>query len=110
MTLIEELVAKVPMAVKLLEIKGVGIKTVASFQAEVVDISRLSNPKELQEFVGPELVENSSGKRKSEKIISRYSRKRLSYLIFEIAMSFVVMNLEFASLDYYYTSRKRNLL
>ena len=40
MVLIEELVRKIPMAEKLLEIKGVGIRTVSGFLAEVGDISR----------------------------------------------------------------------
>ena len=40
MTLIEELVKQIPMAEKLMEIKGVGIKTVSGFLAEVGDISR----------------------------------------------------------------------
>ena len=38
MVLIEELVKQIPMAEKLLEIKGVGIKTVSGFLAEVGDI------------------------------------------------------------------------
>ena len=51
MTLIEELVNQIPMAEKLLEIKGVGIKTVSGFLAEVGDISRFNNPKELQKLL-----------------------------------------------------------
>lgn len=47
MVLIEELVKQIPMAEKLLGIKGVGIRTVSGFLAEVGDISRFSNPKEL---------------------------------------------------------------
>ena len=47
MVLIEELVRKISMAEKLLEIKGVGIRTVSGFLAEVGDISRFNNPKEL---------------------------------------------------------------
>ena len=62
MVLIEELVRKIPMAEKLLEIKGVGIRTVSGFLAEVGDISRFNNPKELQKLAGLALVENSSGK------------------------------------------------
>ena len=42
-TLIEELVKEIPMAEKLLEIKGVGIRTVSGFLAEVGDISRFNN-------------------------------------------------------------------
>ena len=60
MLLIEELVRKIPMAEKLLEIKGVGIRTVSGFLAEVGDISRFNNPKELQKLAGLALIENIS--------------------------------------------------
>ena len=46
MPLIEELVVKISMIGKL-EIKEVGSKTVSGFLAEVRDISRFSNKKEL---------------------------------------------------------------
>ena len=75
MVLIEELVRKIPMAEKLLEIKGVGIRTVSGFLAEVGDISRFNNPKELQKLAGLALVENSSGMHKGETTISRRGRK-----------------------------------
>jgi len=110
MTLIEELVKQIPMAEKLLEIKGVGIKTVSGFLAEVGDITRFSNPKELQKLAGLALVENSSGKHKGETTISRRGRKRLRYLLFEVAMSLVGKNAEFARLHSYYTTRKLNPL
>ena len=108
--LIEELVKKIPMAEKLLEIKGVGIKTVSGFLAEVGDISRFNNPKELQKLAGLALVENSSGKHKGETTISRRGRKRLRYLLFEVAMSLVSKNPEFRELHSYYTTRKLNPL
>ena len=110
MGLIEELVAKIPMAEKLLEIKGVGMKTVSGFLAEVGDISRFKSPKELQKLAGLALVENSSGKHKGETTISRRGRKRLRYLLFEVAMSLVAKNPEFAELHRYYTTRKVNPL
>lgn len=110
MTLIEELVKKIPMAEKLLEIKGVGIKTVSGFLAEVGDISRFNNPKELQKLAGLALVENSSGKHKDETTISRRGRKRLRYLLFEVAMSLVGKNPEFGELHHYYTTREQKPL
>ena len=91
---------------KLLEIKGVGIRTVSGFLAEVGDISRFNNPKELQKLAGLALVENSSGKHKGETTISRRGRKRLRYLLFEVAMSLVAKNPEFRELHNYYTTRK----
>ena len=110
MVLIEELVRKIPMAEKRLEIKGVGIRTVSGFLAEVGDISRFNNPKELQKLAGLALVENSSGKHKGETTISRRGRKRLRYLLFEVAMSLVAKNLEFRELHNYYTTIRQNPL
>lgn len=110
MTLIEELVKQIPMAEKLMEIKGVGIKTVSGFLAEVGDISRFRNPKELQKLAGLALVENSSGKHNGQTTISRRGRKRLRYLLFEVAMSLVGKNTEFGELHHYYTTRKINPL
>ena len=110
MALIEELIKQIPMAEKLLEIKGVGIRTVSGFLAEVGDISRFNNPKELQKLAGLALVENSSGKHKGETTISRRGRKRLRYLLFEVAMSLVAKNKEFGELHHYYTTRKLNPL
>ena len=110
MFLIEELVKQIPMAEKLMEIKGVGIKTVSGFLAEVGDITRFSSPKELQKLAGLALVENSSGKHKGQTTISRRGRKRLRYLLFEVAMSLVGKNPEFGTLHHYYTTRKVNPL
>ena len=110
MVLIEELVKEIPMAEKLLEIKGVGIRTVSGFLAEVGDISRFNNPKELQKLAGLALVENSSGKHKGKTTISRRGRKRLRYLLFEVAMSLVAKNPEFRELHNYYTARRLNPL
>ena len=84
MTLIEGLVKQIPMAEKLLEIKGVGIKTVSGFLAEVGDISRFNTPKELQKLAGLALVESSSGKHKGETTISRRGRKRLRLSLIHI--------------------------
>lgn len=110
MILIEELVKQIPMAEKLLAIKGVGIRTVSGFLAEVGDISRFNNPKELQKLAGLALVENSSGKHKGKTTISRRGRKRLRYLLFEVAMSLVAKNPEFRELHNYYTTRRLNPL
>ena len=110
MTLIEELVRQIPMAEKLLDIKGVGMKTVSGFLAEVGDISRFNSPKELQKLAGLAIVGNSSGKHKGETTISRRGRKRLRYLLFEVAMSLVSKNAEFRQLHRYYTTRSQNSL
>ena len=110
MLLIEELVKQIPMAEKLLEIKGIGMRTVSGFLAEVGDISRFDNPKQLQKLAGLAIKENSSGKHKGETTITKRGRKRLRYLLYEAAMSLVGKNEEFSQSHRYYTTRPVNPL
>jgi hypothetical protein len=108
--LLEEALGKLPNIDKLLAIKGVGIKTVSGFIAEVGDISRFDNPKQLQKLAGYAIVENSSGKHKGESRISYRGRKRLRYVLFEAALSVVGKNREFREIHQYYTTREENPL
>jgi transposase len=110
MNLIEELCKQIPMAEKLLKIKGVGIKTVSGFIAEVGDIRRFNNPKQLQKLAGLAIAENSSGKHKGETKISKRGRKRLRLLLFEVTLPLVATNPEFRQLHHYYTARDENPL
>ena len=110
MILIEELCMQVPMVDKLLKIKGVGLKTVSGFIAEVGDIRRFDDPKQLQKLAGLALKENSSGQHKGKTTISKRGRKRLRYLLFEVAMSLVGKNPEFKEIHEYYTTRAENPL
>ena len=109
-SLIEGLLSKIPYIDKLLEIKGVGLKTVSGFIAEVGDIRRFANPKQLQKLAGYAIVENSSGKQKGQTTISYRGRKRLRYILFEVALSLVGKNEEFSELHHYFTTRKSNPL
>ena len=93
-----------------MEIKRADIKTVSGFLAEVGDISRFDNPKQLQKLAGLAIKENSSGKHKGETTISKRGCKRLRYLLFEVAMSLVSRNAEFAELHRYYTIRANDPL
>ena len=72
--LIDKLMTEIPYVDKLLQIKGVGIKTVSGFVAEVGDIRRFDNPKQIQKLAGYALVEDSSGKHQGETRISRRGR------------------------------------
>ena len=110
MELIEKLVSKIPYAEKLMNIKGIGMKTVSGFIAEVGDISRFTNAKQLQKLAGQAIVENSSGKHKGKSRISKRGRKSLRYLLFEAALSLAATNPEFKKLHRYYTSREQNPL
>ena len=110
MTLIEEKISEVPYIDKLLEIKGVGLKTVIGFVAEVGDIRRFDDPKQLQKLAGYAVVKNSSGKHKGESHISYRGRKRLRYVLYEAAVSVVSHSPEFKSIHQYYTTREKNPL
>lgn len=108
--LIKELCLQIKHVDKLLEIKGIGITTVAGFIAEVGDITRFNDTKELQKLAGLELVADSSGKHKGKSRISKRGRKRLRYLLFEAAISVVGKNEEFRQIHEYYTTRDKNPL
>ena len=53
---LEEKVKEVPNVEKLLAIKGVGLSTVIGFVAEVGDIGRFTDPKQIQKLAGLEIV------------------------------------------------------
>ncbi len=110
MELIEAKITEVPYVDKLLEIKGVGLKTVIGFVAEVGDIKRFDDPKQLQKLAGYAIVKSESGKHKGESHISYRGRKRLRYVLYEAAVSVVSHSSEFKSIHQYYTTREKNPL
>lgn len=107
---IEEKLSEIPYIDKLLEINGVGIKTVSCFVAEVGDIRRFDNPKQLQKLAGYAIVSNNSGKHNGESRISHRGRKRLRYALYEAAISVIGKNPEFKSIHEYYLTRTKNPL
>ena len=73
--MLEELVAKIDGAERLLRIKGIGSITVAGFFAEVGDLSRFTDPKQIQKLAGLSVVTpDSSGKHNGQSEISRRGR------------------------------------
>lgn len=107
---IEEKLSKIPYMDKLMEISGIGLKTVSCFIAEVGDIRRFDNPKQLQKLAGYAIVADSSGKHKGESRISHRGRKRLRYALYEAAISVIGKNKEFREIHDYYRTRKQNPL
>lgn len=63
---LEEIVLTIPGANRFLEIKGVGIKTVAGFFAEIGDIRRFTSAKQIIKLAGLNLRQNSSGQHKGK--------------------------------------------
>ena len=107
---IEAILGEIPYVDKLMEIKGIGLITVSGFLAEVGDIKRFDNPKQLQKLAGYAIVADQSGKRNGESRISYRGRKRLRYVLYEAAISVVGKNTEFREIHEYYRTRKKNPL
>lgn len=107
---LEEKLTEIPYIDKLLEIKGIGLITVSGFIAEVGDIRRFDNPKQLQKLAGYAIVANESGKHNGESRISYRGRKRLRYVLYEAAISLIGKNAEFREIYEYYRTRRENPL
>ena len=101
---------EVPSAENVLEIPGIGDNILSGIIAEMGDIARFDDVKEIQKLSGLGLVECSSGKHKGETKISRRGRKRLRYWLFQGAKSVVVHDEKFKELHEHYTTRKENPL
>lgn len=101
---------EIPHAGNILEISGMGENTLSGILAEMGDISRFDDVKEIQKLSGSGLVACSSGKHKGETKISHRGRKRLRYWLFQAAKSVVAHAEEFKELHIYYTTRTDNPL
>lgn len=110
MKTINELCNQIPEVAKLVEIKGVGLVTIAGFLSEVGDIRRFNSPKQIQKLAGLALRESSSGKHKGQTTISKRGRARLRAILFQAVMPLVANNAEFAEIHRYYTTRIKNPL
>jgi hypothetical protein len=100
----------IPHAENLLMISGLGENTLAGILAEIGDISRFDDVKEIQKLSGLGLVACSSGKHKGQTKISHRGRKRLRYWLFQAGKSVVSHSAEFKELHVYYTTRDENPL
>ena len=101
---------EIPHAGNILEISGIGENTLSGILAEMGDISRFDDVKEIQKLSGLGLVACSSGKHKGETKISHRGRKRLRYWLFQAGKSVVAHSEEFKELHVYYTTRAENPL
>ncbi len=101
---------EIPHAENILEIPGIGENTLSGILAEMGDISRFDDVKEIQKLSGLGLVACSSGKHKGETKISHRGRKRLRYWLFQAGKSVVSHSEGFKELHVYYTTRAENPL
>lgn len=107
---LEELAGNLPCVENLLEIRGLGIRTISGILAEIGDITRFTNAKSVQKLAGLALVENSSGKHEGKSVISKRGRKRLRYHLYQAALVLVAQNGEFREVYEYYLTRDHNPL
>ena len=102
---LEDLVLHVPGAEEMMDIKGVGSITVATFFAEVGDINNYRHPQQLVNMAGLSLREHSSGKYKGQTRIDKRGRKRLRKTLYLAIRPLVRYNPAFRTLHEYYTTR-----
>lgn len=103
--ILQQEVMLVPNVEKLLAIKGVGFSSVAGFIAEVGDIGRFTDPKQIQKLAGLEITKLSSGKRKGKPGISKRGRRRLRRVMYEAARALMIWDPAFSDLFVYYRNR-----
>ena len=101
---------EIPNVENVLEIEGLGENILSGIIAEMGDISRFDDVKEIQKISGLGLVECSSGKHKGQTKISHRGRKKLRTWLFQRAKSVVVHSEAFKSLHEHYTTRAENPL
>lgn len=107
---IEDFARKIPYMDNMLEIKGLGVRTLVGIFAEIGDFTRFCGVKPIQKLAGLALVEDSSGKHEGKTIISKRGRKRLRYHLYQAALVLIGQNDEFREVYDYYRTREENPL
>lgn len=95
---------------QILSIKGIGIVTAAMFLGEVGDPLRFDGARQISNYAGFNLVENSSGESKSKTTISKRGRAQFRALLNQMAFTMVWSNEEMKALYKYLTTRAKNPL
>lgn len=95
---------------KIMQIKGVGLVTASGIVAELGDIRQYKNPKQIIKMAGLSLIENSSGKKNGQTLISRRGREYLRRLLYQGMLGMIRINTAFREMYIYYTTRRKNQL
>ena len=106
----EQLLTATGYGKSLLSIKGIGVVTAASFLGEVGDPLRFNDARQISNYAGFNLTEDSSGKSKSGTVISKRGRSQLRSLLYQMAFTMVGQNAEMKELHKYLTTRAKNPL
>jgi transposase len=105
-----EQLAATGYADSLLSIKGIGVVSAAEFLGEVGDPLRFDNWRQIANYAGYNLVEDSSGKNRSGTVISKRGRSQLRGVLYRMAFTMVGQNAEMKMLHRYMTTREKNPL
>ncbi len=107
---IQELIQDCDETSRVMEINGLGLNTAVGLISELGAISQYKSPKQLSKMAGLSLVEDSSGKKKGKRVISKRGRSNLRKLLYQCIVSMLSHNEEFQELYAYYTKRNMNTL
>ena len=107
---VTELCSSLDETEKMVQIKGIGIVTASGIVAELGDIKKYKNSKQLIKMAGLSLIENSSGKMKGKTTISRRGRKDLRRVLYQAILGMIRTNRAFKEMYNYYTTRSKNQL
>jgi len=94
----------------LLNVKGIGVVSLASILGEIGDPSRFHSWKQIRKLAGFNLVENSSGNHQGQRSISKRGRPNLRRILYQLAVVMVSTNPEFKQLYRYLITRRENPL
>lgn len=107
---VTELCSSLDETKKIVQIKGIGIVTASGIVAELGDIRKYKNSKQMIKMAGLSLIENSSGKMKGKTSISRRGRKDLRRILYQVIVGMIRTNTAFKEMYLYYTTRIKNQL
>jgi transposase len=97
-------------AESMLSIKGVRVVTAASLLGEIGNPLRFQSARQISNYAGLNLIEDSSGMNKSGTCISKRGRCRLRKILYQAAFTLVSVNNEFKRLYQYYTTGREKPL
>ena len=99
----EKQLEQVPYAENLLSIPGLGTVTVAVVIGELGDLRAYQTAEQILKMAGLDLIENSSGKKKGKRRISRRGRSYLRQVLYMAALTLGTCSAPFAE-------RRRSML
>lgn len=107
---IEEISHQIKEIKTMMEMKGMALISASSIIAELGDIRKYKDPRQLCKMAGLSLKEHSSGLKKGKTTISRRGRSVLRQVLYKTVMSLIKNNKVFKELHHYYKTRAKNQL